>query len=59
MIRRKSPAVTRVLLWTRALIGVGAAIAFVSQAEKGNCADLVIAVRRRMRIRNVGTVNRE
>lgn len=37
------PAVTRVEEWTRAEIGVGAAIAAGSQAEKGNCALLEIA----------------
>lgn len=35
---KKTPAVTNVDEWTRAEIGVGAAIAIGSQAEKGNCA---------------------
>jgi len=38
------PAVTRVDEWTRALTGVGAAIAEGSQEEKGICALLVIEV---------------
>ena len=37
--------------WTRAEIGVGAAIAMGSQEEKGKIADLVInAIRRRERM---------
>jgi hypothetical protein len=39
------PAVTRVEEWTRAEIGVGAAIARGSQGEKGYSALLVINVR--------------
>lgn len=35
---RKTPAVTNVDEWTRAEIGVGAAIAIGNHAEKGNCA---------------------
>lgn len=35
---KNTPAVTKVDEWTRAEIGVGAAIAIGSQAEKGNCA---------------------
>lgn len=35
---RNTPAVTRVDEWTKAEIGVGAAIAIGSQAENGNCA---------------------
>lgn len=40
MIRIKinTPAVTNVDEWTKAEIGVGAAIAIGSHAEKGNCA---------------------
>jgi hypothetical protein len=37
-IKRTSPAVTRVLLCTRALTGVGALIAFGNQLLKGNWA---------------------
>lgn len=33
-----TPAVTNVEEWTKAEIGVGAAIAIGNQAEKGNCA---------------------
>jgi hypothetical protein len=39
---RKTPAVTRVEEWTKALTGVGAAIAAGSQLENGICADFVI-----------------
>lgn len=35
---RNTPAVTKVDEWTKAEIGVGAAIAIGSQAENGNCA---------------------
>lgn len=40
IIRRSinTPAVTKVEEWTKAEIGVGAAIAIGSQAENGNCA---------------------
>lgn len=37
-IRRNTPAVTSVEEWTRAEIGVGAAIAAGNHAENGNCA---------------------
>jgi hypothetical protein len=40
-IKRNNPAVTRVLLCTKALTGVGAAIALGSHLLKGNCALLV------------------
>lgn len=40
---KKTPAVTRVEEWTRALTGVGAAIAAGSHLEKGICALFVIA----------------
>lgn len=40
-IASKSPAVTRVLECTSALMGVGALIAAGSQTLKGNCALLV------------------
>lgn len=42
-IRRNTPAVTKVDEWTRALTGVGAAIAAGSQLEKGSWALFVIA----------------
>jgi hypothetical protein len=42
-ISRYTPAVTRVDEWTSAEIGVGAAIAAGSQAEKGNWALFEIA----------------
>lgn len=42
-IKRKTPAVTRVEECTRALTGVGAAIAAGSQLENGSWALLVIA----------------
>lgn len=45
-INRYTPAVTRVEEWTRALTGVGAAIADGSQEEKGIWALLVIEVSR-------------
>ena len=44
LAKRKSkntPSVTMVAAWSKALTGVGAAIASVSQAEKGKKADLV------------------
>lgn len=41
--KRNTPAVTRVDECTRALTGVGAAIAAGNQLEKGICALLVIA----------------
>ena len=37
-MRRNTPAVTKVEEWTKAEIGVGAAIAAGNQAEKGNWA---------------------
>ncbi|GFV49422.1 hypothetical protein TNCV_1634961 [Trichonephila clavipes] len=43
----KDPRVTRVDEWTTAEIGVGAAIAAGSQAEKGNCALLEQAANER------------
>ena len=45
-MRRYTPAVTSVDEWTRALTGVGAAIAEGSQEENGIWALLVIEVRR-------------
>lgn len=42
-INKKVPAVTRVEEWTRAEMGVGAAMAAGSQAENGNCALFVHA----------------
>jgi hypothetical protein len=42
-INRNTPAVTSVDECTRALTGVGAAIAAGNQLEKGNCALFVIA----------------
>ena len=38
---KKIPAVTIVAAWSKALTGVGAAIASVNQGEKGNRADFV------------------
>ena len=46
------PAVTRVDEWTRALTGVGAAIAAGSQAEKGSWA-LLVKLARRIRVTRV------
>jgi len=40
-----TPATTKVLECTKALIGVGALIALGSQEIKGNCALLVITIR--------------
>jgi len=45
-----SPAVTKVLLWTRELTGVGALIALGNQPLKGNCALLVKAVRHKKKL---------
>ena len=42
LIKIKMPAVTRVLEWTRALVGVGAAIAWGNHELKGNWALFVI-----------------
>ena len=42
LINKKKPAVTKVLLWTKELIGVGALIAFGNQLIKGKIALLVI-----------------
>lgn len=42
---KNTPAVTSVEEWTKALTGVGAAIAAGNQLEKGICALLVIAAR--------------
>lgn len=44
-IIKKTPAVTKVEEWTKAETGVGAAMAAGSQAEKGICALLVIALK--------------
>jgi hypothetical protein len=43
--KRNKPAVTKVLLCTKELTGVGAAIARGSQPQKGNCALLVNPVK--------------
>jgi hypothetical protein len=48
---RYKPAVTRVEEWTKAEIGVGAAIANGSQGEKGYKALFVINVRTNIKIR--------
>lgn len=48
----KRPAVTKVLLWTRELTGVGALIALGSQPLKGNWALLVKAVKTRKNLDN-------
>jgi hypothetical protein len=49
---RYKPAVTRVEEWTKAEIGVGAAIAIGSQEENGYSALLVIKVRtKKVRVR--------
>ena len=45
--------------WTRAEIGVGAAIAMGSQEEKGKIADLVINAMRRRKRRRRGTGEEE
>ena len=50
---RKRPAVTRVEEWTRAEIGVGAAIAAGSQGEKGKRALFVIKVISSNKIENM------
>lgn len=44
---------TKVDEWTRADTGVGAAIAAGNQAEKGICADLVMAATKIVAHRNV------
>lgn len=51
---RKRPEVTRVEEWTKAEIGVGAAIAKGNQGEKGKMADLVINVKIKNTIRTRG-----
>ena len=45
-INKIKPAVTKVLLWTKELTGVGALIAFGSHLLKGNWALLVKAVKK-------------
>ncbi len=55
---RKRPDVTRVDEWTRAEIGVGAAIAAGSQGEKGKIALLVIKVNsKKKRLKTSGRLN--
>jgi hypothetical protein len=49
LIKSQTPAVTKVELCTKALTGVGAAIAAGNQLVKGTCA-LLVNVRKRKRI---------
>ena len=48
--RRYTPAVTNVEEWTKALTGVGAAIAEGSHEEKGICALFVIDVNSKINV---------